>query len=1038
MNLSATFIQRPVMTTLIMIAILFFGIAAFNLLPISDLPDIAYPTIQVNASNPGSDALTMAATVATPLEQQIMITPGIQSVVSSSAQGSTTLSVTFGLNHSPTAAMTDIAAAINRAAGELPKQMPNPPTYRLYNPAAVPNLFLHVSSDTMTADDLYDYANNALAERISMVEGVAQVQIYGAKRAIRVKLNPHALAALNLSVNEVADQIYNASQNLPAGQVYDTYQNWYLEPMGQLASGDDYQRIIVRYEDDAPLRIEDIGKAYTSNQYDTFQLNFWSAAFGNKPSVVLAITKQDGANTVKMCDTITSMIPQFEQVLPAGLQIGVIHNFADMIRESVKDVEFTLILAFILVVAVIFLFLGNLWSTIIPSITLPLSILGTFTLMYLLGYSIDILSLLALTLVVGFLVDDAIVVLENNVRHLEMRKSPVQAALDGSLQISTTILSMTLSLAAVFIPLIFMPGIIGKMFHEFGMVVVISVLFSGCLSLSLTPMMCARVLREQKKKTVFERSAQWTMERLLTLYIPALLWVFRFRWVPLVLGILTMITGIVLMRMIPQDFLPSGDTGVIQGLIQGAQDVSPNLINQTALQASAIAAQHPAVSNIITATNIPNFPAPNQGVIYINLKPMKERAPVTQVLDEIKQNLQAEISDLQFFLTQMPEINLNIGTGMTRANYTYYLSTVDNPNQLYEATEAFMDKLRQIPEIVDLSSDMQIHTSQLTLDIDRDRASSYGIDLNTIEKALGYAYAEGQLNLYNTPLNVYQVIVQLEDQFKKDPDSLRKLWINQSGMPGSTDLVPLESLVNWRETSGPLTVNHLNQFISTTLFFNLASGAALSTAVTKLEQAAEETLPPNILRQFVGTALIFKGTMSAMILLLMIGIFTIYLILGVLYESFLQPLTILSALPGALFGATITLLIFGQTLSIYAYVGMIVLIGIVMKNGIMLVEFANENVQQGKQPYEAILDACKTRFRPILMTTIAAAMGAVPIALGVGSSADSASRRPLGLIILGGLLCAQFITYFFTPVVYLYLEELRQWRAKRNQSKLSI
>lgn len=1040
MNISAPFIKRPVTTCLITIAILFFGIASFKLLPISDLPDIAYPTIQINALNPGSDALTMAATVATPLEQQIMITPGLQSVVSSSTQNSTTIVVTFDLGRNPDGAMTDIAAAINRAAGELPKQMPNPPTYRRYNPAATPNLFLHLSSETMTIEDLYDYANNVVAERMSMVDGVAQVQIYGAKRAIRVKLNPNAIAALGLNLADVASQVKNASQSLPAGQVYDAYQNWYLEPMGQLLSGEDYQSLIVRYDGNAPLRIEDIGHAYTSNQYDTFQINYWSARAGNLPSIVLAVTKEDGANTVKMCDTLIDMLPQMREMLPDSVDLGVIHNIADSIKASVADVEFTLILAFVLVVLVIFLFLGNLWSTIIPSVTLPLSIIGTFALMYVLGYSIDTLSLLALTLVVGFLVDDAIVVLENNVRHMEMGKTPYIATLDGSSQISSTVLSMTLSLAAVFIPLIFMPGIIGKMFHEFGMVVFISVLFSGFLSLTLTPMMCSRILRHGRTPTKIEKFAHRLINGMLRAYTPALRWVLRYRWVPLVLGVISMILALIFLKIIPQDFLPAGDTGVIQGLMQGAQDISPELMNEYALKASAIAQRNPATSSIIAASNIPNFPAPNQGAFYVNLIPSKQRPPIDQVIAEIRRDLQEELTGFAIFLNPLPEINLNVGTGITRANYTYFLSTVDDASVLYESTTRFMEKLREVPEIVDLSTDMQISTSQLTIDIQRDRASSYGISLATIENALGYAYAEGQLNLYNTQQNVYEVIVQMEDNYKKDPDSLRKLWIAPSNHPDSTALVPLESIVQWRRTAGPLTVNHINQFVSTTIFFNLAPGAALSTAIDKLEKAAEETIPPGIVREFVGTAQIFKGTMQALVLLLAIGIFTIYLILGILYESFLHPITILSALPGALFGATITLLIFGETLSIYAYVGLIVLIGIVMKNGIMLVEFAEEGVLEGKKPDEAIVHACQVRFRPILMTTIAAAMGAVPIALGIGGTSDAASRRPLGLIILGGLLCAQFITYFFTPVIYLYLEELQLWlrrRRKKNDEEVS-
>ncbi len=1037
MNLSAPFIKRPVMTTLVMAAIFFFGLLGFLSLPISDLPSVDWPTIQVQALNPGSDPLTMASTVATPLEQQIMQIEDLESVISTSTTGSTTISVTFGLDRSIDGAATDISAALNRAAGNLPPELPNPPTYLKYNPASSPFIFLNLYSDTMTMGDMYDYANNVIGEQINIINGVSIVSVFGPKRAVRVKLNPDIIAEMNLGIDQIATQVINASQELPAGTLYDAHQSWTLKPLGQLTTGAEYQELIVAYRNGRPVRIKDIGHAYDSVDADTYYHALWNNKLGMKPSVTVAVTKSAGANTVKVAEAIIAKIPEMERALPSSLKMAVVYNYAANIRGSIRDVELTLLLAFALVVIVIFLFLGNALSTIIPSVALPLSVLGTFMAMKVLGYSLDILSMLALILVVGFLVDDAIVVLENIVRHIEMGKTPMQAALDGSAQISTTIVSMTLSLTAVFIPVLFMPGIIGRMFHEFAVVVAVSILFSGFISLTLTPMLCSRVLkRENKKKGRVGRFAYKFTGYLEGLYLPALSWTLRHRFVPLLAAIIALAIALLLFSTIPQDFLPPGDTGVIQGITVAEQGISPLLMNDYQADIIELVKTHPGIESIISGANVPGRSTPNEGFVYVILKPEGQRAPILQIINELRQQL-SSLAGIQTFMQPLPQINLQVGTTASRAAYSYYLSAVTNPEELYSATSKLLTKMKEIPSITDVNTDMQINNRQLTIEILREQANTYNITSDVIQSALRLAYSEGQTNTYHTQLNIYRIILQLENSFKADPTSLPKLWLtpqtSSNGIQSDLNpLVPLESVVKWKMTSAPLSVRHLNQFISTTIYFNLAPNAALGTAVKEVEKAAHELLPPSIIHQFKGTAEAFKGAIGIIVILMLIGLFAIYLLLGILYESFIHPLTIFSALPGALFGALVMLLLFNATLSLYAYVGIIVLIGIVMKNGIMLVEFANELVLQGRPALEAISEACRIRFRPILMTSVAAAMGAVPIALGFGL--DGASRRPLGLVVLGGLLFAQLITYFFTPVVYLFFERLQERaRTKRRR-----
>ncbi|MGA8163470.1 MAG: efflux RND transporter permease subunit [Waddliaceae bacterium] len=1047
MNLSEPFIRRPVMTSLVMIGIFLFGVMAFKKLPVSDLPNIEYPTILVSAQNPGMDPMTMANNVATPLEQQIMTIPGIQTIVSQSSMGHTQIVLDFDLSRNIDGAASDVMQAINAANGNLPPEMPSSPTYTKVNPADTPVIYIAVSSDSMTLDELYDYANTAAAQRFSMVQGAAQVQVYGSKRAIRIKVNPDRLAAMNLGIDTLTNAIVNANQSLPTGMVYDRHQAYNVVAQGQVETAEAYNQLIVREKDTEPVFLSQVGKAVTGTQDEDYYLNFWSAESGKRPTIVVAVMKESGYNTVKLCQEIKGLLPELKKVLPGSIDLSIIYDQSVVIEESIDDVQMTLVLAFFLVVFVIFLFLGRLSTTLIPSLALPLAVAGTFAVMYINGYDIDILSMLGLTLVVGFLVDDAIVVLENIVRHLDEGKSPLQAALDGSRQISGTVLSMTLSLAAVFIPLIFMPGILGRVFSEFGMVIVIAVLFSGFISLTFTPLLCSRFLRKKVGEGLLERMAKKIVGGLLHIYEPALLWVLRYRWVPIAVIAAALFITAYLYAAIPQDFLPPGDTGVIEGVVIASQGSAYMAMEQKMEQVVEIVKKNPYINGIIAVANMAAYTLPNQGIVFFVLVPSSQRPPIQEVVEQLNEAFQ-ELVGVQAFIYPIPEINLNVGTGIQRADYMYSLSTMDDPNQLYAVTKQLTEKLKQLPQLQDVSSNIEVETPQTTVTILRDQASQYGISAKTIEQAFNLGYGGGRVTTIKTPINIYNVIVQMEDAYRKNPDALAKIYLTStssnirasSNTRSSTSsnaqerLVPLRAVATWKETVGPLAIFHNNQFTSSIIYFNVAKGAALGTAIEAFQDVVRQVVPENIMKSFLGQAQVFQETIPKMAPLLAIGVLVIYLLLGSLYESFVHPLTILSALPGAVFGGLAMLFFFQETLSLYSYVGMIVLIGIVMKNGIMLIEFANENVDKGQDPYDAIIEAAKVRFRPILMTTVAAAMGAVPIALGLG--ADAASRRSLGLVILGGLFFSQLITYFFTPVVYLLIEQMKS-RLSRSSRESS-
>lgn len=1027
MNLSKLFIQRPVMTTLVMTAVLFFGILTYSKLPVSDLPSVDYPSISVSVSYPGADPETMASTVALPLEKQFMQISGINDVISTSNTGKTSIVLQFSLDKDLTAASVDVSAAIARAMPNLPSDLPYAPTYETYNPSNSPIMYLAITNDTMKMTDVYDYANTVIAQRIAIISGVSKVDVYGPKFVIRAKVGPEELAARNIGFDEIAGSIKSASQKQPSGQVYGDYIVADVLPQGQLVEAEGYRPIIVDYDKGNFVKLKDIAEVYDSSGYEQLVCDYWTKDTGFEPSVVIAVNKQPGTNTLDIASNIKAALEEMKVSLPGTIKIYDMYDRSNIILDSVREVQFTLILAFILVVLVIFLFLGNLSTTVIPAIALPLSIIGTFIFMYLNGYSMDILSLLSLTLVMGFLADDAIVVLENIYRYMEMGDSPIEAAIKGSKQISFTVLSMTLCLAVIFLPLLFMPGLIGRMLHEFSWTIVIAVLFSGFISLTLTPMLCSRFFRAGRNKTALERFADAVFSKCLGLYTPLLKWFLHHRMVALGSFFLSVLLTVYLFLIMPQDFIPGGDTGVVEGLIINPDEASPYAVQDNQIEAADRLVQNPYIEQLASFAV-----GGNMGYLIAILKPGDERPGIDEIANELNYSF-VSFANSPVFFKALPMINLNVGTQVSRGNYVYTMKTIDNPENLYDASDKMLAAMRSDPMFRQPTSNLENHSIKLKLNILRDRAGSMGISVEDIENVLNLAFADGQLLTFTTSRDQYKVIMSVKDKDRVNSFDLSKLYVS-SNLNGTKKMVPLDTLVEVEETLGPLAVNHDNQFASVDLSFNLAPHVALAQATTKVEELAHEILPDTVTGRFEGTTQAFEETMHSIIVLLLIGIIVIYMILGILYESFIVPITILSALPGAGIGALLTLLLFQMPISLYGYVGMIMLIGIVMKNGIMLVEFATENISEGKSVIDSIVVACKERFRPIIMTTLAAMMGAVPIALGVGSAAAN-SRRSLGLTIIGGLIFSQLITFIVTPVVYYYLENFEQWMKKRKKSQ---
>ncbi|POR54346.1 efflux RND transporter permease subunit [Bosea psychrotolerans] len=1022
MNLPEACIRRPVMTTLIMATFLIFGFFAFKQLPVAALPRVDFPTINVSARMPGASPETMASSIAAPLEREFASISGITSMSSVSQQGSTSITLQFDLNRNIDGAALDVQAALSATARRLPPELPTPPSFRKVNPADTPILFMVLTSATKPLYEVHEFGENVLQQQISQLNGVAQVNIFGAQKyAVRVKINPDAVSSRGLALSDVRTAIAAANSNSPVGTLNGENQRLTLGATGQMERAGEYGNLIVAQKNGVPIRLEDLATVYDSVEND--QTASW---YNGQRSILLAVYRQSDANTVDVVDSIKARLESYRSQLPAAIELHALNDRSIPIREAVEDVEFSLVVAIALVIMVIFLFLKSLAATVIPTLALPISLIGTFAIMHALGYSLDNISLLALTLAVGFVVDDAIVMLENIIRHIEMGKKPFQAALDGSREIGFTILSITISLVAVFIPVFFMGGVVGKVFAEFAGTIAASIIVSGFVSLTLTPMLCARFLKahdHHKKPNILERVFEAGFQAMLDAYRWTLDWVLKARVLMLIFTLGTVWVSASLYTSIPKGFFPTEDTGLLRASTEGPPDTSFEAMAERQQRVSAIVKADPAVDYL--NANIGGFNATSNGFMFISLKPKEQRDKAEVVIARLRRAT-AEVPGITAVFQQVQNINLNAGRS-SRAQYLYSLQGPDL-NQLFTYAPLMQQRLSQIPQLRDANIDLQLRNPQLSIDIDRERAASLGITSDQIRQALGNAFGSRQIATIFTPATDYQVIMEADRIYQQDPGVLSRLQLKAANGLN----VPLESVATIKPSVGPLAVNRISQQPAVTISFNTAPGISLGDAVNAIRAAERDVnLPATIVTSFAGSAQLFQDALKGQGLLIFAAILVIYIILGILYESFIHPITILSGLPSAGLGALLALEYFGMDLSVIAIIGILMLVGIVKKNAIMMVDFAIERRKMGDDALSAIREAALVRFRPIMMTSFAAIFGVLPIALGHGAGAEL--RQPLGIAVVGGLMVSQLLTLYITPVVYFYLDKVDSWLSGRNR-----
>jgi len=1027
MNVSAPFIKRPIGTSLLAAALLLSGALAFKFLPVAPLPQVEFPVISVSAGLPGASPETMASAVATPLERQFGRIAGVNQMTSTSQLGSTSIVLQFDLNRNIDAAGRDVQAAINAARSQLPANLPGNPTYRKVNPADAPVLILALTSDTITLPRMYDAADSILAQKLSQIDGVGQVFVGGGARpAVRAEVNPTLLNKLGVGLDSVRTALGAANANRPKGELSGPVNAWTIQANDQIFTADQYRKLIVSYNNGSPVRLGDVADVQDAVE----DIHVLGLANG-KPAVLIIVFRQPGANIIATVDRVMEALPQLKSSISPAIDLKVVLDRTLTVRASVSDIERTLVISVFLVIFVVFAFLRTFRATIIPSVSVPLSLIGTFGVMYLLGYSLDNLSLMALAISTGFVVDDAIVVLENITRFIEQGMKPVQAAFRGAREIGFTVFSMSTSLVAVFIPILLMGGIVGRLFREFAIVLSIAIVVSLLVSLTTTPTMCAKFLRpvRDEKHNRFYRASEWFFNGMHDTYRRALEFVLRHQFATLVVTILTAVLSVYLYIQVPKGFFPQQDTGRVVGSVQGAQDISFEAMSAKMRQFVNIVMKDPAVNTIVGFAG--GNTAYNQARMFITLKPLKERkVSADQVIARLRPKL-AVVPGATLYMQSAQD--LTIGGRQSQAQYQYTLQG-ENLQQLNDWAPRLLQKLRTIPQLRDVNSDQQDKGLQLSVIIDRDTAARLGVDASDVDNALYDAFGQRQVSIMYRQLNQYHVVMEVAPQFSRSPEALQNIYVRAN----DGTAVPLSSFVHFGPSNTALAVNHQGQYPSATISFNLAPGVSLGDATTIIENAERSIgFPSTINASFQGTAAAFQDSLSSQPILILLALFTVYIVLGILYESFAHPFTILSTLPSAGVGALLALLISGNELNVIGMIGIILLIGLVKKNAIMMIDFALETERaHGKSPTDAIYEACLLRFRPIMMTTMAALLGGLPLALGTGTGSEL--RRPLGITIVGGLIVSQALTLFTTPVVYIYIDRLRLWLRRGRKQEVPL